>query len=193
MSEQEPEVSNETFRHRKTQRTPNGPIPEVYKNNNVVEKKDENENESLDSINIYDSYIPEKRVMGHNFGKMKSFNKIINDKEAKKSQHIFISLVSKVINEFKLKEEYNDLNNDLLLEVVNCSEKVFISKNKEEREQLKKESIILLMKPFFRNDEKLIEYAMKNIDHMIKRVGMFERIYLRIKEHYNKKKKPTNS
>ena len=61
----------------------------------------------------------------------------------------------------------------------NIAEEFFINKDRTEREVYKKDCVIELLLPYFNNDKQLLSKTIQLVDHKIKKVGLFKRLYLR--------------
>jgi hypothetical protein len=144
------------------------------------ETKPEEKQEDVE--NIENVKIPQKTIYGHNLKKLKSFKKIRQSYKMKNMKATFVNDLSVILKEYSPNDTDNDLNDELLLEILNIAEEYFIYPyNKQEREQIKKESVFLLMKPYFRNDEILLEKTIKNIWNRVNKSNTLKRVYRRIK------------
>ena len=167
---------------------PEGPVPSVYKQQKQPdEPKQLNE---LEDVKIYDNegFVPNKYVNGHNFKRMPSYKKKIHNYKKKNLQHAFKFALNEVFNEYSIKDPENDLNDELLLEVLNFAEKFFIyPSNSKEREQIKRDSVVEVMKSYYRDDEKLINNSINNMWHAVKKIGFFKRNFIKVKQFFLKK------
>ena len=128
------------------------------------------------------SYIPPKKINGHNFQKMKSFKDIRRKYKVQHIEDAFKKSLEIIFKEFSIHDHGNDLNDELLLEVMNFSEKFFLYPNNyKEREEIKKKSVCEVMKPYYRDDEKLVLNSIKNLKHLVNKVGFLRRYYIRLK------------
>lgn len=144
------------------------------------ETKPEEKQEDVE--NIENVKIPQKTIYGHNLKKLKSFKKIRQSYKMKNMKATFVNDLSVILKEYSPNDTDNDLNDELLLEILNIAEEYFIYPyNKQEREQIKKESVFMLMKPYFRNDEILLEKTIKNIWNRVNKSNALKRVYRRIK------------
>jgi hypothetical protein len=102
--------------------------------------------------------VPPKKVYGHDLTKMKSFKLLRKGYKRDRMKAEFITNLQSVLTDFISSDnEENDLNDELLVQILNIAESFFIHFDKEEREEMKHESVMELMLPYFRNDVKLLE------------------------------------
>ena len=137
-----------------------------------------NENEEKD--NNYKSVdVPPKQIFNYNLKQLKSFKKIRQSYKLKNLKYTFLSDMKIVLNEYLPTDSENQYNTELLLEVLNIAEEYFINKDRTEREVYKKDCVIELLLPYFNNDKQLLLKTIQLVDHKIKKVGLFKRLYLR--------------
>ena len=84
-----------------------------------------------------------------------------------------------VLNEYLPSDSKNQYNSELLIEVLNIAEEYFINKDATERQTYKKDCVIELLLPYFNNDKQLLLKTIELVEHKIKKVGLFKRLYLR--------------
>jgi hypothetical protein len=77
--------------------------------------------------------------------------------------------------------EENDLNDELLVQILNISESFFIYFDKKEREEMKHESVVELMLPYFRNDVKLLEKSISLVWGRVKKTTWKRRAWSKTK------------
>ena len=123
--------------------------------------------------------IPPKELFNYNLKQLKSFKKIRQSYKLKNLKYTFLTDMKIVLNEYSPKDTDNQYNDELLLEVLNIAEEFFINKDKVERETYKKDCVLDLMLPYFNNDRQLLLKTIQLIDHKVKKVGLFKRLYLR--------------
>ena len=97
----------------------------------------------------------------------------------KNLKYTFLFDMKVVLNEYLPTDKDNQYNDELLIEVLNIAEEYFINKDKTEREIYKKDCVIELLLPYFNNDKQLLLKTIQLVDHKIKKVGLFKRLYLR--------------
>lgn len=141
-------------------------------NNNIELSKNESSNS-----------IPPKIIFGnYNLKKLKSFKKIRRSLKLKNMKYYFINDLSVVLNEYPPTDEMNDFNDELLLTVLDIAESYFFyPKNKQDREDTKRECVISLMLPYYRNDRKLLEKTISLVNHKIKKSRLYTRLFQRFK------------
>jgi hypothetical protein len=125
--------------------------------------------------------IPPKQLFNYNLKQLKSFKKIRQSYKLKNLKYTFLNDMKIVLNEYSPSDKDNQYNDELLIEVLNIAEEFFINKNKEERETYKKDCVIELMLPYFIHDKQLLLKTIQLVDHRIKKVGLFKRLYFRAK------------
>ena len=138
--------------------------------------------EELDKIPIRQHEVPSKKVYGHDLTKMKSFKLL---RKAHKREHLkaeFITNLQAVLTDFISPEnEENDLNDELLVQILNISESFFIHSDENEREEMKHESVVELMLPYFRNDVKLLEKSISLVWGRVKKTTWKRRAWSKTK------------
>ena len=67
------------------------------------------------------------------------------------------------------------------MEILNIAECYFIYGDKNERETVKNESILEIMKPYFKNDEELLLKTITHVWHKVSKSNMFKRSLQRFK------------
>ena len=125
--------------------------------------------------------IPPKQLFNYNLKQLKSFKKIKQSYKLKNLKYTFLSDMKVVLNEYLPTDKDNQYNDELLIEVLNIAEEFFINKDKVERDTQKKQCVIDLMLPYFKNDKQLLLKTIQLVDHKIKKVGLIRRLYLRAK------------
>jgi len=93
-------------------------------------------------------------LYGINLKKIKSYNLIRRNKKIHIQSLVFIQDLEAILKQFPIDE--HDLNDELLVEVLSIAEAFFIYGSKEDRDKAKSTAILTLMKPYFRDDEKLL-------------------------------------
>ena len=123
--------------------------------------------------------VPPKQLFNYNLKQLKSFKKIRQSYKLKNLKYTFLSDMKIVLNEYLPSDSENQYNDELLIEVLNIAEEYFINKDATERETYKKDCVIELLLPYFNNDKQLLLKTIQLVDHKIKKVGLFKRLYLR--------------
>ena len=123
--------------------------------------------------------IPPNTIYGCNLKKIKSYKNIRKSYKLKNQKQVFITDLRAVLNEFPtVNHQYND---ELLVEILNIAECYFIYGDKNERETVKNESILEIMKPYFKNDEELLMKTITHVWHKVSKSNMFKRSLQRFK------------
>ena len=105
--------------------------------------------------------------------KIKSYKNIRKSYKLKNQKQVFITDLRAVLNEFPTdNHQYND---ELLVEILNIAECYFIYGDKNERETVKNESILEIMKPYFKDDEELLMKTITHVWHKVSKSNMFKR------------------
>ena len=143
---------------------------------NETEPKLESEIESEIESEPLD--LDESKAHEYNLKKMKSFKQI-----RKKSKHsdqlsIYFAYMNKVLKKYDAKT--NQLDIKLLILVLNVTEGFFIFQSKEEREIMKREAVIKIMKPYFRNDEEVLNAMIGCVWHRVKKSNIIKRFFKRL-------------
>lgn len=123
--------------------------------------------------------VPPKQLFNYNLKQLKSFKKIRQSYKLKNLKYTFLSDMKIVLNEYLPSDSENQYNSELLIEVLNIAEEYFINKDATERETYKKDCVIELLLPYFNNDKQLLLKTIQLVEHKIKKVGLFKRLYLR--------------
>lgn len=123
--------------------------------------------------------IPPNTIYGCNLKKIKSYKNIRKSYKLKNQKQVFITDLRAVLNEFPTdNHQYND---ELLVEILNIAECYFIYGDKNERETVKNESILEIMKPYFKDDEELLMKTITHVWHKVSKSNMFKRSLQRFK------------
>lgn len=116
-----------------------------------------------------------KSLNGYNLKKIKSF-KIIRKKYKQSNQMtMFIQDLQVILNEYDPSKF--QLDTDMLIHICNIAEQYFIYGNKDEREQQKVLAISTLMKPYFKNDNELLEKMMYICYDKVEKSTILKRLY----------------
>ena len=91
---------------------------------------------------------------------------------------IFINDLSLILQEY-IPEDFQ-FDNELLVHILNIAESYFIYGNKEERNDQKVKAVMILMKPYFRNDEQLLNIMISSVWSKVSKTNMLKRIYKRL-------------
>ena len=142
--------------------------------NNVEDPSIENE-EKQNDIKPVD--VPPKSLYGNNLKKIKSFKKLRRGYKLQNQRAIFINDLKQLLKQFPA--ELHQYDDELLIEILNIAESFFIYGEAKEREAIKVQCIEELMKPYFKNDGELLLKTIELVEHKIKKVGLFKRLYLR--------------
>ena len=135
------------------------------------------EDNAVDSVEV-----PPRSLYGHDLKKLKSFKKIRQGYKKRNMKNVFINDLSNVLKEFSPDQPENELNDELLIEIMQIAEEYYIYPSTEEdRNNLKTESVVELMLPYFRGDPKLLEYTMKHAAKYVKKIGKLRRIFKKLK------------
>ena len=95
---------------------------------------------------------------------------------------IFLNDLKTILDEYSPQDEDNKYNSELLVEILNISEEYFIyPRNRAEREDVKRKSVIQLMKPYFENNEFLLEKTIDNVWHKVSKSTYLKRLFSRLK------------
>jgi hypothetical protein len=123
--------------------------------------------------------IPPNTIYGCNLKKIKSYKNIRKSYKLKNQKQVFITDLKAVLNEFPIdNHQYND---ELLIEILNIAECYFVYGNNKEREAVKNESIIEIMKPYFKDDEELLLKTISHVWHKVSKSNFFKRSLQRFK------------
>jgi hypothetical protein len=116
-----------------------------------------------------------KSLNGYNLKKIKSF-KIIRKKYKQSNQMtMFIQDLQVILNEYDPSKF--QLDTDMLIHICNIAEQYFIYGNKNEREEQKLLAISTLMKPYFKNDNELLEKMMYICYDKVEKSTILKRLY----------------
>ena len=143
--------------------------------NNVEDPSNENQHD--DQYKSVD--VPPKQLFNYNLKQLKSLKKISQTYKLKNLKYTFLSDMKIVLNEYLPSDSENQYNSELLIEVLNIAEEYFINNDATERQTYKKDCVIELLLPYFNNDKQLLLKTIELVEHKIKKVGLFKRLYLR--------------
>jgi hypothetical protein len=157
-----------------------------FNQENTVVNPVNSEDSIDDSSDIKDPSIkdvPGKHVLEHNLKKLKSFKKIRASYKQNNMKVIFLNDLKTILDEYSPQDEDNKYNSELLVEILNISEEYFIyPRNRAEREDVKRKSVIQLMKPYFENNEFLLEKTIDNVWHKVNKSTYLKRLFSRLKK-----------
>ena len=141
---------------------PTEPVPQAYRKN------------EMDSL-------PAKNLYGIDLKQLKSFKKLRQNFKKQELKTVFLHDVKQILSQLDCNGE-DRFNSDLLVAILNLAEQFFVyPKNREEREQLKLESVIELMLPFFDNNQEYLVNAIGNVSNQVKKSNVLKRVYARMK------------
>lgn len=119
-----------------------------------------------------------KSLNGYNLKKIKSF-KIIRKKYKLNNQTaMFIQDLQVVLNEYDPSKF--QLDTDMLVHICNIAEDYFIYGNKEQREEQKLLAVTTLMRPYFKNDNELLNKMISVVYDKVKKSTLLKRLYRRM-------------
>jgi len=125
--------------------------------------------------------VPPNKLYGSNLKKLKSFKNIRKTAKMNNLKFQFIKDLYPILLFLPPADENNDLDDDILVQVMELAEQHFFYGEKEEREQLKLESVVEIMLPYFRNDDKILEKAIKNVSNRVKKLSKKDRLCKKFK------------
>ena len=141
----------------------------------------------LEEINIVDYEMePPSKVLDYNLKKLKSFKAIRKKYKQSNQALMFTSAISELLKVYVPKNHQFD--QDLLITVLNIAEEFFIFGNKEEREDIKRGAVKALMKPYFRDDDELLDIMIMNVWGRVKKTSLRRRLWKRLKNFFFKPK-----
>ena len=142
---------------------------------------------TIATISNVKSDVPPKILFGdYNLKGLKSFKKIRKGYKLKNLKHSFVNDLSIVLVEYSPDNLDNQLNDELLLELLNVAEAYFFyPKNKDDRNAIKKECVVELMLPYFRNDLQLLNKTIELLQHKVKKSSLMKRLYQRAKNVFS--------
>ena len=80
-----------------------------------------------------------------------------------------------------LEPRSNKYDSELLVAVLDIAEYFFIYGDKEQRNTMKMEAVVEIMKPYFNNDETYLLHSINNVMHKVKRSNIFRRLATRLR------------
>jgi len=126
--------------------------------------------------------VPQKALYNYNLKKIKSFKQIRRKYKMSNQSQIFINDLSLILQEY-IPEDFQ-FDNELLVHILNIAESYFIYGNKEERNDQKVKAVMILMKPYFRNDEQLLNIMISSVWSKVSKTNMLKRIYKRLQNSF---------
>ena len=146
---------------------PTSELPDAYK----LEVKDD---ENLDVVESETKDVPTSKVLNYDLKSFKSFRILRRQYKQKNQLSVFIADMSRVLKEFSPRD--NQLDCELLVHVLNIAEQYFIYGNDAEREQMKHYAIQKIMKPYFRNNEIVLDKMIASSYHLVKKSTLAKRL-----------------
>lgn len=132
--------------------------------------------------------VPQKQILGHSLKRLKSFKKIRGVYKQKNMKNVFLNDLKTILNEYSPNSPDNKYNSELLIEILNISEEYFVyPRNTSERNEIKRTSVIELMKPYFDDNEQLLETCINNVWNKVNKSNYAKRLYSRLKNFVLKK------
>lgn len=155
----------------------------VVLTNEQNEQNEQNKN-TAESVSTDDApkNVPPSNLYGHNLKKMKSYKKLRRGYKLSNQKAIFLGDLNAILKEFK--PDAHKYDDELLIEILDLAEKYFVYGSKEDRENVKSECVLELMKPFFNNDENLIEKTISNVWHRVDKSNGMRRAFIRLKNFF---------
>ena len=126
--------------------------------------------------------IPKKKLHGIDLKSIPSFKLLRRQYKLDNQAAIFRRDVGDLLAHIDIAG--SALDTDLLLQICNVAETFFIYGPREDLEKTKAETIMELMKPYFLDNEKVLEVMMKNIAHRIKKSTRWRRLFRRMKNYF---------
>lgn len=161
---------------------PQSEMPEVYKELQTLKLEEKQTDFKMPEKVNKEVNVPPKMLFDYNLKHLKSFKNIRRKYKLKNLKNIFLSDLSIVLKEYPPDDENNELNDELLIEILNITEDYFFYPlNKVERENVKKDVVLELMLPYFRNDPKLLEKTIGHVYHKVKKSSFRKRLWQRFK------------
>lgn len=157
---------------------PNEPLPEVYRQEQVIQPPVIQPPQQVQQV----QEVPQKALYNYNLKKIKSFKQIRRKYKMSNQSQIFINDLSIILQEY-IPEDFQ-FDNELLVHILNIAESYFIYGNKEERNDQKVKAVMILMKPYFRNDEQLLNIMISSVWSKVSKTNMFKRVYKRLQNSF---------
>jgi hypothetical protein len=120
-----------------------------------------------------------KKVLDYDLKKMKSFKQKRKSYKSYTQEKVFLHDMKTVLDQYSPEEHQFDT--ELLNHVLNIAETFFIFGNKIERDQMKKDAVGKLMRPYFRNDADLLDIVTESIWHKVKKSTWMKRTFKRVR------------
>lgn len=162
---------------------PTGPMPDAYRSNTPATDSMESfkidVSEPAEPATAPSSKVPVGSIYGHNLKRIKSYKKVRRNKKLSIQGLVFVQDLKIILSEFPLGE--HQLDDELLVEVLSIAESYFVYGSKSEREAAKTEAVMLLMKPYFLDDEKLLKKTVCHTWHRVVKSNAVKRVWSKVK------------
>jgi hypothetical protein len=164
---------------------PKSELPERYQQA-LAQAKSENDAETEVDISEpepvfesvqFESKIPPREVHHFDLKRLKSFKQIRQKYKQSNASRVFVKDLSIVLDEYDPSE--HQLDTELLVLVLDIAESYFVYGSKEEREQMKAQSVKTLMLRYFR-DEAVLDKMISSVWHKVKKSTWVKRMYRRL-------------
>jgi hypothetical protein len=122
------------------------------------------------------------RVGLENVKNLPSFKKIKKSYKLKTQKDVFVTDVKALLSHLDATEHEYDL--ELLLSMLNACESYFIYGNKREREESKREALIELMGPFFKDNVQILDRFSSVLKGRVKKSNIVRRVGKRLSNFF---------
>jgi hypothetical protein len=150
----------------------------------IIQEPEVNNNLELGKNDIPDTIppIPPKSLYGNDLKKIKSFKKLRRGYKLANQKNIFLNDLKQLLKQFP--HELHQYDDELLIEILNIAESFFIYGSSEERENIKQDCISELMKPYFKNDQDLLNKTISHIWQHVHKSTLARRLWARFKNFF---------
>ena len=156
---------------------PNEPLPEVYRQEQVFQPPPQ----QVQKVQEVQEVL-QKALYNYNLKKIKSFKQIRRKYKMSNQSQILINDLNIILQEY-IPEDFQ-FDNELLVNILNIAEAYFIYGNKEKRNNQKVKAVMILMKPYFRNDEQLLNIMISSVWSKVSKTNMFKGVYKRLQNSF---------
>lgn len=123
--------------------------------------------------------LPPKTLYNHNLKRLKSYRNLRKKYKLDNQKTVFLENLKETLK--PLDPRSNKYDSELLVAVLDIAEYFFIYGDKEQRNTMKMEAVVEIMKPYFNNDETYLLHSINNVMHKVKRSNIFRRLATRLR------------
>ena len=127
--------------------------------------------------------LPPKTLYNHNLKRLKSYRNLRKKYKLDNQKAIFLENLKETLK--PLDPRSNKYDSELLVAVLDIAEYFFIYGDRDQRNAMKMEAVVELMKPYFNNDETYLLHSINNVMYRVKKSNVFRRLATRLRNFFS--------